>query len=268
MDRLLFRIFILSGVCRQRFNFRLPVLCLLPSGIWRGQSKRYLNSFPKKQERQKSLDRYRTQQGEEKKVLDRWTVQLLKKPQDWAAGRLKAVGCSPDQVTVCSFGIGLGALPALYLHMYLPALVLILLNRIGDGLDGALARKTEASDAGGFLDIVLDFIFYSSVVLGFALAHPETNGLAASVLLFTFVGTGSSFLAFAIMAERRGFENIVFPHKKIYYLGGLTEGTETFLFFVLFCIFPGHFAFLAYVFAAICLLTMVTRVIGGYLALR
>jgi len=148
------------------------------------------------------------------------------------------------------------------------ALVCILLNRLGDGLDGALARMTGASDAGGFLDIVLDFIFYSLVVLGFAVASPEVNSLAAAFLLFSFVGTGSSFLAFAIMAEKRGIENIVYPHKRIYYLTGLAEGTETFLFFILFCIFPASFPLLASVFAFICLLTTLTRVIGGYLVLR
>lgn len=123
-------------------------------------------------------------------MLDRWTLKFLSKPLKLVAGRLERFGCSPDQISFAAFGVGMGALPALYLHMYWLALILILLNRIGDGLDGALARMTQTSDAGGFLDIVLDFIFYSSVVLGFAVAEPEANGLAAVALLFTFVGTG------------------------------------------------------------------------------
>ncbi|MGB3225478.1 MAG: CDP-alcohol phosphatidyltransferase family protein [Desulforhopalus sp.] len=201
-------------------------------------------------------------------MFDRWTSRLVKKPLDLVALRLKRLGCRPDQITFASFCIGIGVLPALYLEMYWLALVCILLNRLGDGLDGALARMTGASDAGGFLDIVLDFIFYSLVVLGFAVASPEVNSLAAAFLLFSFVGTGSSFLAFAIMAEKRGIENIVYPHKRIYYLTGLAEGTETFLFFILFCIFPTSFPLLASVFGFICLLTTLTRVIGGYLVLR
>lgn len=201
-------------------------------------------------------------------MLDRWSIQLLRTPLDRVAKRLKRSGYSPDQISFAAFVLGMGALPALYLHMYWMALICILLNRIGDGLDGALARMTNTSDAGGFLDIVLDFIFYSSVVLGFAVAAPEKNGLAAAFLLFTFVGTGSSFLAFAIMAEKRGIENIVYPQKGIYYLSGLAEGTETLVCFVMFCLFPGYFPLLAYVFATICLITMVTRVVGGYMALR
>ena len=181
---------------------------------------------------------------------------------------LHSFGCSADQISFIAFGVGMGVLPALYLHVYWLALLCIVFNRIGDGLDGALARMTKTTDAGGFLDIVLDFIFYSSVVVGFALADPGTNGLAAVFLLFSFVGTGSSFLAFAIMAERRGLESIVYPRKGIYYLTGLAEGTETVFFFLIFCIFPGHFAQLASIFAIICLVTTVTRVVGGYLALR
>ena len=159
-------------------------------------------------------------------------------------------------------------MPALYLHMYWLALICIVLNRVGDGIDGALARLTHTSDGGGFLDIVLDFIFYSSVVLGFALAEPLRNGLPAVVLLFSFIGTGTSFLAFAIMAERRGITSITYPHKGIYYLEGLTEATETVACFVLFCLFPASFPLLASVFAALCLVTTLTRLLGGYLALR
>jgi phosphatidylglycerophosphate synthase len=201
-------------------------------------------------------------------MLDRWTIQLVRRPLDLAAARLKIYGCKPDQVTCTAFVIGMLAMPALYLHLYWLALICIVLNRVGDGLDGALARMTRATDGGGFLDIVLDFIFYASVVLGFALANPSANGLAAAVLLFSFVGTGSTFLAFAIMAERRGMTNIVYPQKGMYYLTGLAEGTETMIFFALICFLPGHFPLLAAVFTAICLITVVTRIIGGYLALR
>lgn len=178
------------------------------------------------------------------------------------------MGVSPDHVTVVSFIIGLGVIPSLYFQCYYCALCCIIANRIGDGLDGALARMTQVSDGGGFLDIVLDFIFYASVVFGFALAEPHQNGLAAALLLFSFVGTGSSFLAFAIMAERRGIESITYAHKGIYYLEGLAEATETITCFVLFCLFPAYFPLIASIFAAVCLVTTGTRVIGGYLSLR
>ena len=201
-------------------------------------------------------------------MLDRWTLRLFRNPLHRTAGRLKRAGCSADQVSFVAFAIGMAALPAIVLDLHWLALFCIVVNRIGDGLDGVLARMTHATDAGGFLDIVLDFIFYSAVVLGFAMADPQQNGLAASLLLFTFIGTGSSFLAFAIMAERRGIANIAYPQKGIYYLTGLAEGSETLIFFVLCCVFPSRFPLLATVFAGICLITILTRVIGGYLALK
>lgn len=194
---------------------------------------------------------------------------LTQRPLRVMARGLAKVGVSPDQVTITAFVIGLLALPLLAMEAYGAALVAILLNRLGDGLDGALARLTgRASDAGGFLDIGLDFVFYAAVVLGFALANPAANALAASLLLFAFIGTGTSFLAFAIMAARHALDRPRFPRKAFYYLNGLTEGTETVVALVAFCLWPGYFPLLATVFAAACLITTATRLAGGYLTLK
>jgi len=201
-------------------------------------------------------------------LLDRWTLRLVRGPLEGGAELLKKRGIAPDQVSLVSFLIGITAVPFLASQAYFAALCCILLNRIGDGLDGALARRTKVSDSGAFLDIVLDFLFYSAVVVGFALADPGANSLAAAILIFSFVGTGSSFLAFAVMAERIGITSIAYSGKGFYYLGGLTEGTETIIFFVLFCILPGYFAILAYVFAFLCGLTTVIRVISGYYTIK
>jgi phosphatidylglycerophosphate synthase len=133
-----------------------------------------------------------------------------------------------------------------------------------DALDGAVARASESSTAlGGFLDIALDFVFYASIPLGFALADPAKNALAAAVLLASFVGTASSFLAFAVLAAKRGLHNLAVPDKSFYFLGGLTEGTETLGFFAACCLWPAYFAPLAYGFAALCGLTLVCRVVWG-----
>ncbi len=201
-------------------------------------------------------------------MIDRWALQILRNPLNRGATLLKDTGVSADQVSVAAFCVGMSAVLAIYMHLYWFALLAILLNRLGDRLDGALARLTQVTDAGGYLDIVLDFIFYSAVVLGFGLAAPLVNGLPAAVLLFSFVGTGGSFLAFAVMAERRGIENRMYPNKGMYYLGGLTEGAETAVFLCLFCIFPESFPLLAYCFAGLCFITVITRVAGGYLILR
>ena len=201
-------------------------------------------------------------------MLDRWTSNWLKPAAVKIAKGLHRLKIGPNQITVCGFLIGMAAIPALWQEQYILALALILLNRIFDGLDGALARLVGPSDAGGYLDITLDFLFYAGVVWGFALADPPRNGLAAATLIFSFVGTGSSFLAFAILAAKRQISSIVYPQKSFYYLGGLTEGTETIVIFVFFCLLPAYFPWLAYGFAGLCWITIITRIIGGYHTLR
>ena len=197
-------------------------------------------------------------------MLDKWTIQWLKPVLTVAAKQLHSRKVMPDQVTLTGFAIGMTAVPLLAWEQYTLALFAIIANRTLDGLDGALARLSEPSDAGAFLDITLDFIFYAGVVFGFAWANPEQNALMASLLIFSFMGTGASFLAYAIMAEKHNLDDPRFPHKSFYYLGGLAEGTETIIIFALLCLFPNWFPVLALIFAVICLLTAALRVWGGY----
>lgn len=200
-------------------------------------------------------------------MLDKWTTQWVAPPLQRLAQFLKGAGVHADSVTVVGFGVGMTAVPALALQQYGYALFAILINRVLDGLDGTLARMNGPTDQGGFLDITLDFIFYSSIVFGFALADPESNALAAACLLACFMGTGSSFLAFAAVAKKRDLSRIDLPHKSLYYIGGLAEGTETIAFFVAICLWPQHFTLMSYIFATVCIITTLTRLYGGYRAL-
>ncbi len=178
-------------------------------------------------------------------------------------------GITADTLTVTGFLVGLLAVPLLAFELWYLALGPIIINRIFDGLDGALARYSkQSSSAGGFLDITLDFLFYAAIPLGFILANPAQNSIAGAILLATFIGTGSSFLAFAIAAEKFKLDKPQFKYKSFYYLNGLTEGTETIALFIAFCIWPQHFALMAYVFAFACAITIVTRIYGGYVTLK
>jgi phosphatidylglycerophosphate synthase len=173
-------------------------------------------------------------------------------------------GIRADQITLAGFAIGVLASAAAASGWMWVALAGLLANRLADGLDGAVARLTTPTDRGAFLDIALDFVFYALFPLGFALFDPAGNALPAAVLIAGFVGTGSSFLAFSVIAERRGLTAADYPSKGIYYLGGLTEGAETIAVFAAFCLFPTAFPVLAYVFAAACAVTMLTRWMMGY----
>ena len=181
-----------------------------------------------------------------------------------SAAWLAARGVRADAVTLTGLGFGVAAAGAVGFRAYGAALALLLVNRIADGLDGALARRLGPTRRGAFLDIALDFAFYAAMPLGFAFANPEGNALAAATLLAAFVATGTSFLAFAaVAAGRRAPE---FPHKGLYYLGGLTEGAETIALFVAMCLWPAAFPDLAFVFAALCVVTTLMRWRWGWLA--
>jgi len=168
-------------------------------------------------------------------------------------------GVTPNQISFVGFGLGMGAAMAVALGSELAAAILIIANRVCDGLDGAVARASNTSDLGAYLDITLDFLFYSAIPFAFAVADPE-KALAACFLIFSFVGTGSSFLAFAIIAQKRGISTEMRGKKGFFYLGGLTEGSETIIFLLIVAILPDFFVPLAWTFAALCWVTTVTRV--------
>lgn len=199
-------------------------------------------------------------------MLDRALNDHLQRPFQMLARWLAGQGVRADHLTWAGFAVGLLAVPLIASGHPRWALLAMALNRLADGLDGTLARLTTPTDRGAFLDITLDFLFYASIPLAFALANPAANGLAAAVLLFAFMGTASSFLAFAVLAARRGLTSTAYPRKGFYYLGGLTEATETLAVFTLMCLVPAWFAPLALGFAALCALTTVTRVVAGWQA--
>lgn len=199
-------------------------------------------------------------------MIDRQLLPLQRALLAGPARRLAARGVTADQVTLAGFAVGLLAIGTLAAGAFAAALILILANRVADGLDGAIAREVGPTDRGAFLDIALDFVFYALVPLGFALADPGANALPAAILIASFVGTGSSFLAFASVAAKRGLSADAYPSKGIYYLGGLTEGAETIALFVAMCLWPGAFPAFALTFAALCAITTLTRWHQGWAA--
>ena len=199
-------------------------------------------------------------------MLDRVAMKLLRPGLNAAARGLARIGLHADHVTLIGFGIGVAAALSIAFEQFIAGLVLLLASRLCDGIDGALARLTAPTDRGSFLDITLDFLFYASIPLAFAVARPAVNALPAAVLLAAFIGTATTFLAFATLAAQRGLKSVVYPNKGIYYLGGLTEATETLTCFALMCLWPALFAPFAYGFAALCGLTILMRLWAGWQA--
>jgi phosphatidylglycerophosphate synthase len=197
-------------------------------------------------------------------MLDRYATALLRRPIEAAARLLVRFGIGANSITLTGFAIGIFASFLIANEAFMAGAIAIFISRLCDGLDGAVARIGGPTDAGGFLDITLDFLFYASVPLAFAIANPASNALAAATLLAAFIGTGSSFLAFAVLAAKRSMTDLHTPDKSFYFLGGLTEASETLAFFAAMCIWPQHFVTLAYVFAGLCAFTIATRIWWGW----
>lgn len=192
---------------------------------------------------------------------------IIDPPLNALGARLARAGVSANIITLAGIVLGIAAGVALADAQYGIGLALILLNRLLDGLDGAVARATRLTDFGGYLDIVGDFVFYISVPLGFALADPAAQ-TAALFLVGSFALTGTSFLAFATLAAKQGLETSAHGQKSFFYNTGLAEGTETILVFVLMTLLPQHFVFIAWAYAALCGLTVIQRTIVAHAVFR
>lgn len=192
-------------------------------------------------------------------MFDATIQRFIARPLDSAGRRLARSGITANAITLLGAALTVPLIFALATGSYATALVLLALNRLLDGLDGAVARATHRSALGGYLDIVADYLFYAGVPLGFALAAPSNNGVAAAALLAGFLLTCSSFLAYAALAAQAGIEAEPERQKSFLYSRGLMEGTETIAFFVAMMLWPSRFALFAWIFVALCIVTALQR---------
>ena len=201
-------------------------------------------------------------------MFDARIRRFIDPPLNAVGASLARRGARANTVTGFGLAVGLMAATAVALQQFAAAFGLIVVSRLMDGLDGAVARATAPTDRGGYLDIVSDFAFYSAVPLAFAVADPARNALPAAALLAAFTLTCASFLAFATLAAKRGLETTAFGLKSFFYSFGLMEGTETIIFFLVMTAFPHAFNVLAWIFAGLCLLTALQRTLGALATFR
>lgn len=200
-------------------------------------------------------------------MLDARLRPLIDPPLN-ALGRVLAdLGVTANAITSIGILLVIGAGALLAQGQFTLALVVIIVNRLLDGLDGPVARITGPTDFGGYLDIVADFVFYLAVPLGFGLAAPA-NLVPSLVLACCFGLTGISFLAFATIAGKRGMETSAHGKKAFFYNTGLAEGTETIVVFILFCLWPAHFPTIALTYAGLCIVTVIQRTAAAWAAFK
>lgn len=196
-------------------------------------------------------------------MFDATARKLIDPALNRIGGSMAARGITANAVTLGGLAVGLLAACAIWAGAFGLGLILILGSRLADGLDGAIARATQKTDFGGYLDITCDFLFYGAIPLGFVLYDPTLNGMAGAFLLTSFYFNGASFLGYAILAEKRGLQTSHQGIKSLYYSNGLLEGTETIAFFVLLCLWPQGFAPLAWIFGGLCFATATLRIYGA-----
>jgi phosphatidylglycerophosphate synthase len=191
-------------------------------------------------------------------MLDAKLRPLIDPPLNRIGHVLAGIGISANMLTFVGLAFGLAGAVAIGFGEFGWGLAIIVANRLCDGLDGAVARVKGPTTLGGYFDIVGDFAFYVSIPLGFGYLDPA-NTLAAAVLIASFVLTGVSFLAFAVIAAERGEETSAHGKKSFFYSTGLAEGTETIAVFIAMALFPAWFVPIAYGYAVLCVLTVFQR---------
>lgn len=200
------------------------------------------------------------------KMLDSLARKLIDKPLNALSNRISNK-ISANSITIIGFFIGILSFIAISKGQFTLALVFLALNRLCDGLDGAVARRQTTTDLGAYLDIISDFILWALLPLGFVLHDPQ-NAFAAVWLLASFAMSMSAFLAFAMMAEKRGLSTEAQGKKSFYYLSGLAEGTETIIFFATIMLRPDWFIPAALIFAGLVFLSVIGRLIVSVNHLR
>ena len=196
-------------------------------------------------------------------MFDRQIQKYTQKPLQYIA-KLFLKFISPNHMTLIGFGFGVLMCLSIIIDQYLIAIIFLFLNRLADGLDGTMARLQTPTPLGGYLDIVLDFLIYSGFVLSFGITE-QNNTLLSMILLFCYIGTGSTFLAKAAILPSLTNQNLneEIP-KSFHYAVGLVEGTETIVFMVLCLLFPNLFIYFSFIFIILCLITIVFRIIVCY----
>jgi len=190
-------------------------------------------------------------------VIDQALRAQLAPSLDRVADRLAARDVPALGVTAAGLLAGLAACVAIAESAWALALVLWLLNRGLDGLDGPIARWRGATELGGLLDFVADFVVYSGFVLGVAIAHPGAR-LACAALLATYLVNNVALLSFSSVIERLGLA--LGDERSLRLTTGIAEGTETIVVYCLFCVIPGSSTTIAWVFAGFVAMTAVQRV--------
>lgn len=173
-------------------------------------------------------------------------------------------GVPPNMITLLAFAFGISAAAAAWRGAWTIGLALWIANRVTDGLDGTVARLAERqSDFGGYFDILLDFVVYAAIPLGFAIQSPDRVVLIWAVVLEAafFVNACSWMYLSAVLEKRASGARATGELTTITMPPALVAGFETVVFFGLFFLFPDWLVTLFGVMAALVGVNIVQRLV-------
>jgi len=155
--------------------------------------------------------------------------------------RVLARWVGPTALTVGSLTAALATAGLAWAGFRWAALAAWLISRLLDGLDGPVARaKHQATDFGGYLDIIGDTIGYALIPLGVALGVDQrSTWIALGAMLAAFFVNTISWTYLAAVLEKRGEgASATGEMTTVTMRPALIEGTETIVAFALFVAFP------------------------------
>ena len=193
-------------------------------------------------------------------MIDAQLNKILKPILGAFVKKLSRLNINPNAISFVGFVFGFCCFYSIANAMFIYAFIFLCLNRLCDGLDGAMARLVGETDLGAFYDIVLDFLFYSLFPLSFIILDLD-NAYSISFLLFSFVATQTSFLASAWIIEKNKLSISDGQKKSFFYAGGIAEGFETIVCFVMMLFLNEFVNYIAYIFGILCWITFITRVL-------
>ncbi|MGE3795864.1 MAG: CDP-alcohol phosphatidyltransferase family protein [Dehalococcoidia bacterium] len=191
-------------------------------------------------------------------MFDEWARRQAAPVLTPVARWLDRVRVTPNQVTVCSFLVAVGAALAIGFGQLHAGLALWLISRLGDGLDGVLARTAHAITArGAFLDITLDMAAYSGMIVAFTAQRPDL-GLVFACILTGYVLSITTTLALAAGAERLG-RTVSLTNRTFQFTPSLAEGGETTAMYVIWLLAPGATGATAWLWCLVVFVSVIQR---------
>lgn len=198
-------------------------------------------------------------------MLDKQLIILTNYPLELLGKICVFLRISPLAITLANIPITIIIFICILKEFFIVAIILIIINRILDGLDGVVARQTNTNSVrGAYMDLVVDYLFYTAVPLAHGILNPEKNAIATMLILAVFILSGINFIASSSAAHKLDITSSRFPQKNFYYHSNLIEGSETILYVLTITMFPNFFPIISYICASMIIISIPISTIARY----